>query len=227
MHERLAERARAPRYTFGQASPLIGRPVNTVRRWSVGNARKRDGRAVRDAPLIGIDGAVGPGGLPLSFLNLLELQVLSQYRDDDASLQAIRGALRYAAEQLEVERPLLHVAFRVEGGHLFHEFAETEGGRTLAINASRGGQLALEDFVAGITGDIEYENDLARQWWFLGREHPMLVDTRVAGGQPITARTGVRLDAIASRQREGYSVAEIAQDTGAETDEVEAVLLVA
>lgn len=74
MDDRIATRARTPRYTFAQAVPLVGRPVATVRRWSVGNRRKRDGRAVQDAPLLVIDGELGTGNLPLSFLNLLELQ---------------------------------------------------------------------------------------------------------------------------------------------------------
>jgi len=53
---------------------------------------------------------------------------------------------------------------------------------------------------------------------------PLLVDLRVAAGRPITADTGVRVDAILARHNDGYKPAEIAEDTGATTREIEAVL---
>jgi uncharacterized protein (DUF433 family) len=55
----------------------------------------------------------------------------------------------------------------------------------------------------------------------------LVVDTQVAGGHAITARTGVRLDAIATRHREGYSNNEIERDTGATEAEVVAAILAA
>jgi hypothetical protein len=59
--------------------------------------------------------------------------------------------------------------------------------------------------------DIDYDEDIARRWWFKTRSVPLLVDTRVSAGHPITADTGVRLDAIASRHRDGYSARETRQ----------------
>jgi uncharacterized protein (DUF433 family) len=53
------------------------------------------------------------------------------------------------------------------------------------------------------------------------------VDTQVAGGHPITAETGVRLDAIAIRHRDGYTNDEICNDTGATETEVVAAILAA
>jgi uncharacterized protein (DUF433 family) len=50
----------------------------------------------------------------------------------------------------------------------------------------------------------------------------VLVDTRVAAGHPITAETGVRVDAVLTRLRDGYSPEEVAENTGATLDEVEA-----
>ncbi len=226
MYERLEERARTPRYTIPQAAEIVGRPANTVRRWSLGHRRKYQGRPAVDHPLISVDG--DPVGLPLSFLNLLELQLLSRYRNE-AALQAIRRALEFVAKELEIPRPLISIEFKVRGGELFTKFAETDDGRELLVNASRGGQVTLEKLVGGValTDDIDYDEDIARRWWFKTRSVPLLVDTRVAAGHPITADTGVRLDAITSRHRDGYSASEIRDDTGATETEVVAAILAA
>jgi uncharacterized protein (DUF433 family) len=153
--------------------------------------------------------------------------MLSLYRGD-AALQAIRRALEYAGNQLGEQRPLLTRRFHAYGGELLTEFAETADGETL-LNASRGGQLTTRDLVESAlwTRDIDYEDDSATRWWFKGRAVPVVVDTRVAGGRPITAETGVRVDAITSRHHEGDSNDEIERDTGAREGEVIAAIMLA
>ncbi len=229
MHGRMAERATVPRYTIAEAAEIVGRPANTVRRWSVGHKRRYQGEPAEDQPLISIDGEVAPAQAALSFLNLLELHMLSRYRNE-AALQAIRRALSFAAEELGEPRPLISVEFQVHGGDLFTKFAKTPDGRALLLNASKGGQLTLEKLVQSAvqaTSDIDYEEDVSRRWWFKTRSVPVLVDTQVSGGHPITAETAVRVDAIASRHRDGYSVPEIQHDTGATETEVVAAILAA
>jgi len=221
MDRRIEQRAKVPRYRYREAASLVGRPANTLRRWSVGNRRRQGDRLVTDEPLIAIDGDRG-SGLPLSFLNLLELRMLSSYRDG-AGLPAIRMALDYAANALGEPRPLLSMSFSVEGGRLFTRFAETPDGKELLLDASAGGQVAFEQLVSSVTREIEYEHDVARRWWYRSRAVPLLVDTTVAAGHPITAETGVRVDAITSRLRDGLTRREIAHDTGARLAEVEAV----
>jgi uncharacterized protein (DUF433 family) len=226
MEKRIEQRAMTPRYTISEAAVLVGRTSETVSRWSFGHERRYKDEPRRDEPLIPADGE--RGGLALSFLNLLELRTLSIYRGD-AALQAIRRALEYVGTQLGEQRPLLTRQFHVYGGDLLTKFVETTDGAML-LNASRGGQLTAEKLVEGAlwTKDIDYDEDeSARRWWFKTRAVPLVVDTRVAGGKPITAATGVRLDAITSRYREGYSNDEIERDTGAREVEVVAAILLA
>jgi uncharacterized protein (DUF433 family) len=228
MDERLAQRARTPRYTIAEAGPLVGRPAETVRRWSLGHRRRYNDLPKEDAPLIAIDGDPGKSRTVLSFLNLLELRMLSSYRDE-AALQAIRRALDFAGTELKESRPLLSRRFHVLGGELFTKFAETEDGRQLLLNASRHGQTTLATLIESLamTGDLDYENETAYRWWYRTREEPIIVDTRVAAGHPITSETGVRVDAITSRSQSGYTAADIEQDTGATAHEVESVLRLA
>lgn len=220
MDPRLEKRAKTPRYSYREASGLVGRATNTVRRWSIGDTRRTRDRIVTDDPLITIDGDP-KSGLPLSFLNLLELKMLAAYRDG-ATLRAIRRALDFAATQLDAPRPLLTMQFRVLGGRLFAAYAESEG---LLLNVSDGGQLAFVELVRTVTDDIEYQHDVAKRWWYHTRSTPLMVDTAVAAGHPITAETGVRVDAITTRLRDGLSRRKIMDDTGATRAEVEAVEL--
>jgi hypothetical protein len=217
MDSRIAERAREPRYTLPEGAAFIGRPVSTVRRWAVGHERTVRGETKRDEPLIQIDGESGES-VVLSFLNLLELKFLGSYRKR-VPLQAIRRALDYAAEALRAPRPLLTVEFKIHGRSLFLDFAEHA-----MLNASERGQLAwpaaLDEFIQA----VDYEADSAVRWWPLGRTQPVIIDTRLNGGLPSTAETGVRTGAIAMHRREGFDVVEIAEDVGARRREVEAAL---
>lgn len=226
--EQLRNRALTARYTVPQAAALVDRPPETVRRWAFGHDRRYQGEPVHDLPLINADGEIGAGP-SLSFTNLLELQMLSRYRGD-VPLQAIRRALEFAAEAMKATRPLLEVRFKAIGRDLFTQFAATPDGQALLVNASKGGQLVLREFTAVVdaaTADVDYPSDVATVWWYRGRAKPVVVDTRVAAGHPITAETAVRVSAIRSRAQQGLSRHDIRQDTGASAAEVDAALLIA
>lgn len=229
VHPRIAERAKEPRYTFPEAAAFIGRPVSTVRRWSVGNVRHPDGVTKRDEPLIEIDGFRST--FLLSFLTLLELRFLASYRQR-VPLQSIRRALEFAASELHEARPLLRVEFQARGKSLFLKFIEL-GGEYL-VDASLKGQLAwsddpdevwpsaLDEFMKSV--DYDSEEHSAHRWWLLGRQAPVIIDTLFNGGRPSTALAGVRTNAIALHRSEGLIVPEIATEVSATEDEVRAAL---
>lgn len=222
VHRKFAQRATESRFTFPEASGLLERPHGTIRRWSVGNRRSHGSSPHFDEPLIEID---GDDVLPLSFLNLLELRFLATYREE-ASLQAIRRALAFAGAELGVERPLLEVQFAAHGRELFLRFAKSEG-RDYFVNASRGGQMTAwtpdtRDFLESLEYD---ENEgTAFQWWPLGKQRPVVLDTRSNGGRPATAKTGVLTAAVRTRSNQGWPSEDIAADLGATPKEVRAAL---
>lgn len=222
MHPRFVERALAPRYTFPEVSRIIRAPSPTLRRWALGHQRIYKATATRDEPLITIDGSASPGELPLSFLNLIELRFLASYRAG-ASLPAIRRAIDYAAEQLGVARPLLQLEFATHGRELFLRYAE-EGGESYFVNASRRGQMAWPESVSSFLAALDYDevDHAAYRWWPLGKQRPVMLDTRLNAGRPSTAETGVRTDVIALRLREGWSDDAVARDLAAQPDEVAA-----
>lgn len=219
MDQRFVKRALEPRYGFPEAARIVGKPSETIRRWSVGHSRTYKGELANDKPLIQID---GKDMFPLSFLNLLELRFLAGYRVA-TSLPAIRRALDFAAESLGVERPLLELDFKTRGRDLFLEFAESD---PYFVNASRGGQFAwpteAEDFVDSL--DYDEQEHAAYRWWPLGKQTPVLLDTRLNAGRPSTAESGVRTIAIATRAAQGWEPVDIADDVAASVPEVRAAL---
>ena len=222
--ERLRERALVPRYTVNQAAVIIERRAQTTRRWALGYDTRYLGERVHYEPLIVADGDVHES-VSLSLTNLLELRMLSNYRGD-VSLQAIRRALDYAATEMGEPRPLVTVEFKAISGELFAKFTETPDGRQLLVNASRRGQFVIEmtEAVETVTANVDYVSEVAKQWWYRGRDRLVVIDTTVAAGQPITAESGVRVSAVVSRKAEGFTLREIVRDTGASDTEVAAAL---
>ena len=109
-HPKIAERAMEARFTFADASRIIGDTASKFSRWTRGRQREYRGEVVFDPPLISPDGEHPP----LSFLNLIELRFLSSWRQE-MSLPAIRLALDYAADELGAKRPLLELDFKRHG----------------------------------------------------------------------------------------------------------------
>jgi uncharacterized protein (DUF433 family) len=216
-HPRIAERALTPRYTFAEAGRLIGRKPSTLRRWALGHDRTYQGEPRHDPPLIRVDGEPQEGDRPLSFLNLIELRFLASWRQY-ISLPAIRAALDYCAKELRADRPLLDLEFKRHGRELFVEYEKQ------LVSANRAGQLAWPEGAVVLFAQLDYDQSehAAFRWWPLGRERPVLLDTRINGGQPTTAANGVRTVAIASRLREGYDIDEISEDTAATPEEIRA-----
>jgi uncharacterized protein (DUF433 family) len=217
IHPRIAERAVVPRYTFAEAERIIRRPAPTLRRWAAGHDRSYRGQPRHDLPLIRIDGELDGEAPPLSFLNLIELRFLAAWRQT-IPLPSIREALDFSAAQLGAERPLLDLRFKRSGRDLF---VKHDAG---LLAATRGGQLAWPTAVDSLMASLDYDKDerAAYRWWPLGRKRPVLLDTRVNGGRPTTANTGVRTISIATRLREGWNPAEVREDTAATLTEIRA-----
>lgn len=133
-------------------------------------------------------------------------------------LHLIREALLYSAQHLGSDRPLLDLDFRRQGRDMFVEF----GAELLTV--TRRGQLAWPGAVASLFESLDYDSreHAAYRWWPLGRDRPVLLDTRINGGRPTAAMSGVRAVAIASRLREGWNPTEVANETAASLDEIAA-----
>ena len=106
-----------PLYTYADAARYLDMPYSTVRYWSKGGSYSSRGKRGYFEPLIK---AAGDGKLSLSFLNLVELDVLNSLRKvHEVSSDTVRVGLENAREELNTPRPLLSDHLHTFGRRLF------------------------------------------------------------------------------------------------------------
>lgn len=211
----------APLYFVADVASLIGTSASAISRWISPYAERRHyGPSRTREPLI-----ITPGSLPdgrfLSFINLLEADLIYRYRQEGVSLFGIRRAVQYARNELGDRHPLRKRRFETDGRNLFAVLEETEGVSGLIVAAH--GQIAWPDAVQQFFRSVEYDemSDLAERWWPLGRNRPILVDPRLAFGRPVVREEFIRTDILVERFWAGEATREIADDFNLHVDTVE------
>jgi len=210
-----------PRYLLADAAILADVPKQTLRSWVQGwretNKRKAQPACIRlDCPL--------EDPICLSFFNTLEAGFLAAYRNLGVPMQRIRPALDYAKKRLNIQRPLLHETFRVNGKDLFVEFQEESGFKRL-VNVSKSGQTAWPELVNDYFRSIEYDKHGPILRWLFGIERPFVgINPAIAFGSPCIIGRGVTTDVIVGRFQARESHEEIAEDFSITTVEVEEAL---
>jgi uncharacterized protein (DUF433 family) len=208
-----------PAYTLREAAELVGVAPSTLRSWVRGRTFPRRNGHGRSPAVIRPPAA---GGAFLSFTNVVEAHVLSGLRRRyGLQLDAIRTAVRYVHDRLEVEHPLAVEQFKTDGASLFVE----RFGRL--INASREGQLAIRGVLDAYLDRIEYGDRRAVRFFPLLREaapRVIVVDPRRAFGRPIIAGTSVPVTDIRSRFDAGDSIETLADDYEIRADQIEEAL---
>ncbi len=86
------------------------------------------------------------------------------------------------------------------------------------------GMQAWEEVLDPFLDTVEYENELVRRWWPLGKTEPIVVDPDYGFGLPVIEGSAVRTEIVAERHRAGDTNKEIAYDFGVDVPQVEAAL---
>ena len=155
-------------------------------------------------------------------MELIEVAFVAFFRNIGLSLQRIRRARHYAAQNLGAEYPFIEHRWKTEGYHLLMEFGEFE--RTSDYNkvvmADAGGQFAWEEMMAEKFAEFDYEHldgqHWALRWHPAGRQSPVTIDPRIAYGAP-TVR-GVPTWVLKGRWDAGEGFADIKEDFGIDED---------
>ena len=199
-------------YAPAEAAHYLDIPVSTVRYWSLG----RDKipaliEPAEDRPLV------------LSFVNLVELHVLSAVRRKHRiSMSNLRRALEYIMRELALERPLASRRFQTDGVDLFIDHYGH------LINASERGQMAMKDVLGDALVRIEWDragrpmrlfpytrNDTAEA------ANIIMIDPSVSGGRAVIKGTRIAIEVVAERYKSGESIRDLAEDYGRDSDEIE------
>lgn len=214
-----------PAYTLAEAGRYLKVAPATLRSWVVGRGYPKAGGTARFKPLI--RPATRQPAAVLSFWNLIEAHVLRSLRTDHGvSMDALRKALAYAENKLNIDRLLLSDELRTDAGKLLLE----RYGKLIELSAS--GQIAMRHLFNEHLARVEWD-----AWKFPVRlypfsssstpaeSRPIAIDAQIAFGRPVLARRGISTGAIAERIDAGESAAELASDYDLTEREIEEAVL--
>lgn len=204
-----------PNYRIGEAARYARLSPQTVANWhTTPGANRKSTLSTKEK------------GAALSYLQLIEVAVVSSFRKANLSLRKIKAAREYLSKQLEAEFPFAAYKFKTDGKDLWMDYAqfEAKAGDDTLLAASQGGQLAWTDII-GRLQEFDYENDagLAIRWHVAGRKESVVIDPRVQFGAPSVE--GVATWVFSGRWEAGETIDEIADDFGVSKADVKAALV--
>jgi uncharacterized protein (DUF433 family) len=205
------DRRNQPAYPLTEAARYLKLPPATLRAWMLGRKYRTSKGEGRFRRII----APAQSNPPvLSFWNLVEAHVLRALRaEHGVSIDAVRKAVRYAEDKLEIEQFLLRPELRSDAGHLFLDrYGEL-------INLSASGQLAMRQVLDAHLKRVEWDDarlPIRLHPFLLGEsmnaEMPIAIDARISFGRPVLVNHGVSTAAIVGRIDAGETPEDVAAD---------------
>jgi uncharacterized protein (DUF433 family) len=206
-----------PNYSVAEAARFLRLRSATVRRWLlgqtyvVGETRRKSRGVIRIAQ---------PSPPTLSFWNLVEVYVLAGIRiQHGVSMPRIRSALKYVADELGLERPLIEKQFHTDGVDLFFEEMSS------LINASAGGQAEIKELRGRLKRIDRDAKGLAKSIFpthaSLDEPRHVEINPLRAFGRLVIAGTNIPVEIIAERWKAGESLEDLTDDYGLDFRQVE------
>ncbi|MEZ5980562.1 MAG: DUF433 domain-containing protein [Planctomycetota bacterium] len=209
-----------PCYGIAEAAHWLGLPAATVRNWLLGWHYKTGAGPQFSERLIEL---ADQESRLLSFQNLIEVYVLGAIRRKyEVQMPAIRRALQFLCDEFGSTHPLSEEQMHTDGTSLL---VERYG---QLINVSQRGQLEMRELLERSLKRIDRDpTGVPRRLFpFTSRRleeerRPVSIDPRVQFGRPCLAGKGIPTDAIIDRFRAGDTIADIAEDYGQATIDIE------
>lgn len=168
-------------YGFPEASRLAGVDSVNTRRWFLGRPDTESGPVLQsDIPSVGERHAV-------SFLDLVDLRVVGQFRRFGITMPTIRAVYSELAKKVGTRHAFAHTDLCVYGKTVLQRMVDEDGVEELREVLT--GQKAMPKILEKFLRDIEYsERDgLAERW----NIHPgVIVDPNLNLGKPISNESG-------------------------------------
>jgi len=219
-----------PLYTVAEAARFLGVPTSTFSTWSKGYVRRPPGRpaVTGERILSSVDAARNFPTIP--FVGLAEGMVLAAFRRGGVSLQHIRKAVLILEREIGVEHALASRRLYTDGAVILFDYADAArdeelAGLTEVVSRQRVFAPAVEEYLKR----IEY----GRDGWAAKLVSPatprpiVVVDPARGFGQPIFIHGAGRVEDVIDRWRAGDPLADVAEDFGVPTEDVEDILRVA
>ena len=210
-----------PLYSYAQADRLAGVSRSTSSRWVKGYKYLNDegDRVTQPSMTAGSKGSTEYG---VSFFDLIGIKAIDGLRQLGFGTWKIREIIRYCRDELGVDYPLATQRFKTDRRRIYMHAGD---GRLLEVLGGQQGAQAWDRVLDPFLKDLDYQNDLARRWWPLGKDALIMVDPAFGFGSPVIVGSGLRTELVAERAEVGDRPEVIAHDFNLTPEQVESALL--
>lgn len=181
-------------YSLPEAAWLMGIPTAKLRRWADGYTFQHRGEDRFSKPVFQRDLVNGKNRPTLTFADLIELKLVSMFREKGVSMLTIRAAAQAAVKRFDTNHPFAIRRFDTDGKRIF---ATLENTKVKGISQERLveeialSQTVMEDIAQPFFLKLEYENDEVSLFRPLGKGSRVVLDPHRAFGKPIDEKSGV------------------------------------
>lgn len=208
-------------FTLRETANYLRVPKSTIHEWARPQERKR--ALITCFPRQGRQATV-------PFIGFAEAYVLAMFRRAGVPLQRIRPAVKVLSSTIGVDHALASRKLYTDGAEVLYDYAaKREEEELLELVVVRTGQHQFSEVVRDYLRRITYGEDGWASRVRLPTYHraEVVVDPRIAFGLPLVLNGGARVEDLVDRFVAGDSVADIADDFGVPSEEVEDVIRVA
>lgn len=166
-------------YSVADAASITGLSSRRLREWVLGRSTARGA----SRPVVHADYGVQGGDLYLSFLDVVELDIIRRLRAERVPLSRLRSFVQEARTMFEDPHPFCTRRFGTDGKRMY-----LDDGR--AIMEMGSGQVAIREVLEVYIRFFELGDRYVERWWPLGRDRLVLLDPTRSFGAPIV-KSGV------------------------------------
>lgn len=197
-------------YSFPRASALTGIPTQSLRRWVLG--RPSDTPSLSSRPVVDLELPDIEDEHALSFLNLIELKLIGEFRELGLPLQYIRRVVDVLRDSYDYDHPLACKRLLTDGHSIFAEIDESGEFACIEIAGRRSNHVVMEEVVQPFFKDVEFyaTSQLARRWFPMGVDGGVVVDPELSFGEPVLTESGLQTATLADLVAAGDSPAKVA-----------------
>lgn len=209
-----------PLYTYAEADRLAGVSRGTSNRWVKGYKYwNPQGERVAQSSMTARPNAEPEQGV--SFFDLISIKAIDGLRDIGLGTRKIRDAVRYCQDELRISYPFATEAFKADRRRIYMEAGD---GHLLEVLGGQRGAWAWDAVLDPFLKDLDYHNELARRWYPLGKDEPVVVDPDYSFGLPVVVGSGVRTEIIAEQYHAGDKIEHIEYDFNVTRQQIESAL---
>ncbi|NQT16827.1 MAG: DUF433 domain-containing protein [Planctomycetes bacterium] len=187
-------------YTIPDASRILGLPSPKLRRWVNGYWRLVEEEKKLVYPAHHLDAWGERADKAFNFYTLIELFIITTFREQGLSFKTIRQARQELADRFKTVYPFASHKLLHDGKTILIELDEN----TLMTLGTKG-QTAFHRIVAPFCKNLDFsaETDLAERYWPLGRQSSVVVDPRHGFGRPTVSGTNIATETVYGLYRAG------------------------